>query len=219
MYVLGHEFDEYEGEAVWEDIKLGVRHPASFERMAIVTDASWAGPATKVFSVLWPGQGARLPARRARRRQALGGRQHGRLNASADRRFRRKAEAAALPLCMETSSPPRSPGALRCQAIAEERRCSSFVGLGPHPRRDVLPMHRIHSHRARGHFCCSSLPSASMPGGETPASPQRGSESSCTARLKRGLAAVDQRAAVGVPGGSLPLGSRVCELSARSRRC
>ena len=56
VYVLGHEFDEYEGEAVWEDIKLGVRHPASFERMAIVTDARWAGPATKVFSVLWPGR-------------------------------------------------------------------------------------------------------------------------------------------------------------------
>jgi hypothetical protein len=56
VYVLGHEFDEYEGEAVWEDIKLGVRHPASFERMAIVTDAAWAGPALKVFSVLWPGK-------------------------------------------------------------------------------------------------------------------------------------------------------------------
>ena len=56
VYVLGHEFDDYEGEAVWEDIKLGVRHPASFERMAIVTDARWAGPATKVFSVLWPGR-------------------------------------------------------------------------------------------------------------------------------------------------------------------
>ncbi|HYI18201.1 MAG TPA: STAS/SEC14 domain-containing protein, partial [Solirubrobacteraceae bacterium] len=25
VYVLGHEFDEYEPEAVWEDVKLGVR--------------------------------------------------------------------------------------------------------------------------------------------------------------------------------------------------
>jgi hypothetical protein len=56
VYVLGNEFDEYEGEAVWEDIKLGARHPASFERMAIVTDARWAGPATKFFSVMWPGR-------------------------------------------------------------------------------------------------------------------------------------------------------------------
>lgn len=56
VYVLGHEFDDYEGEAVWEDVKLGARHPASFERMALVTDAKWAGPAVRVFSVLWPGQ-------------------------------------------------------------------------------------------------------------------------------------------------------------------
>ena len=61
VYVLGHEFDEYEGEAVWEDVKLGIRHPASFERMAIVTDAGWAGPAVKVFSVLWPGQARAFP--------------------------------------------------------------------------------------------------------------------------------------------------------------
>ena len=38
------------------DVKLGGRHPASFERIAIVTDAKWAGPAVKVFSVLMPGQ-------------------------------------------------------------------------------------------------------------------------------------------------------------------
>ena len=61
VYVLGPEFDEYEGEAVWEDLKLGARHPASFERIAIVTDARWAGPAIKVFSVLWPGQARAFP--------------------------------------------------------------------------------------------------------------------------------------------------------------
>ena len=61
VYVLGHEFDEYEGDAVWQDIKLGARHPGSFERMAIVTDARWAGPAMKVFSVLWPGQARAFP--------------------------------------------------------------------------------------------------------------------------------------------------------------
>jgi SpoIIAA-like len=61
VYVLGPEFDDYEGEAVWEDLKLGARHPASFERMAIVTNARWAGPAIKVFSVLWPGQARAFP--------------------------------------------------------------------------------------------------------------------------------------------------------------
>jgi hypothetical protein len=61
VYVLGPEFDDYEGEAVWEDLKLGARHPASFERIAVVSDARWAGPALKVFSVLWPGQARAFP--------------------------------------------------------------------------------------------------------------------------------------------------------------
>ena len=56
VYVLGPDFDEYEGEAVWEDLKLGARHPSSFERSAVVTDAKWVGPAMKVFSILLPGQ-------------------------------------------------------------------------------------------------------------------------------------------------------------------
>lgn len=56
VYVLGPEFDEYERDAVWEDLKLGARHPASFERIAVVTDARWAASAIKLFSVLWPGQ-------------------------------------------------------------------------------------------------------------------------------------------------------------------
>lgn len=61
VYVLGPEFDEYEGGAAWEDLKLGAHHPASFERMAIVSDARWAGPAVKVFSILWPGQARAFP--------------------------------------------------------------------------------------------------------------------------------------------------------------
>ena len=61
VYVLGPEFDEYEDEAVWEDLKLAARHLASFERMAIVTDARWAGPAVKIFSFVWPGAARAFP--------------------------------------------------------------------------------------------------------------------------------------------------------------
>ena len=61
VYVLGPEFDEYEGEAVWEDLKLGVRHPMSFERIAIVTDARWAARTIRIFSVLLPGQARAFP--------------------------------------------------------------------------------------------------------------------------------------------------------------
>jgi hypothetical protein len=61
VYVLGPRFDDYEAEAVWEDVKLGMRRPASFERIAIVTNARWAGPAVKIFSILWPGQARAFP--------------------------------------------------------------------------------------------------------------------------------------------------------------
>ena len=61
VYVLGPEFDDYEGDAAWVDLKLGLRHPASFERIAIVTDARWASPAIKMFSILWPGQARAFP--------------------------------------------------------------------------------------------------------------------------------------------------------------
>jgi hypothetical protein len=46
---------------VWEDLKLGARNPASFQRIAIVTNARWVAPAVKVFSVLWPGQARAFP--------------------------------------------------------------------------------------------------------------------------------------------------------------
>jgi len=61
VYVLGPEFDDYEGEAVWEDLKLGGHHPTSFERVAVVTDARWAAPAVKVASLLVPGQARAFP--------------------------------------------------------------------------------------------------------------------------------------------------------------
>ena len=61
VYVLGPEFDDYEGEAVWEDLKLGGRHPTSFERVAVVTNARWAGSAVKVASLLVPGQARAFP--------------------------------------------------------------------------------------------------------------------------------------------------------------
>jgi hypothetical protein len=61
VYVLGPEFDDYEAEAVWEDLKLGAREPTSFERVAVVSDSRWAGPAVKVFSILWPGEARAFP--------------------------------------------------------------------------------------------------------------------------------------------------------------
>ncbi len=45
----------YEAGAVWQDARLGLTHFASFERVAVVTDAEWLRRAVPVFSVLMPG--------------------------------------------------------------------------------------------------------------------------------------------------------------------
>lgn len=56
VYVLGDEFEEYDDDAVKEDLKLGLSHPASFERIAVVTNVGWAKPAMRAFSLLFPGR-------------------------------------------------------------------------------------------------------------------------------------------------------------------
>ena len=60
--VLGFEaVDDVKEEDYAKVLVPATHHPASFERMAIVTDARWAGPAVKVFSILWPGQARTFP--------------------------------------------------------------------------------------------------------------------------------------------------------------
>jgi hypothetical protein len=56
---LLYELEEdvgYEAGAIWQDARLGLTHFASFERVAVVTDAEWLRKAAPVFSVLMPGQ-------------------------------------------------------------------------------------------------------------------------------------------------------------------
>lgn len=55
LYVLGTEFTGYESDAMWEDTKLGLKTFNSYERMAIVTDATWVRRAVKAFGWLIPG--------------------------------------------------------------------------------------------------------------------------------------------------------------------
>ena len=72
VYFLGHDFDDYEGEAVWEDLKLGVRRPTSFERVAVVSDARWAGAGAQGVQRADSRPGPRVPPRRPRGREDLG---------------------------------------------------------------------------------------------------------------------------------------------------
>jgi hypothetical protein len=56
LYLLGSELRKYEGDALAEEMKFAVRHPASYERVAVVSDEEWLRPALRVLSVLVPGQ-------------------------------------------------------------------------------------------------------------------------------------------------------------------
>jgi hypothetical protein len=55
LYVLGTEFTGYDDDAMWEDVKLGVKTFNSYDRMAIVTDATSVRRTTKAFGWLIPG--------------------------------------------------------------------------------------------------------------------------------------------------------------------
>lgn len=56
LYVLGSEFTDYDTEAMWEDAKLGVRTFNSYDRIAIVTDATWMRRSVKAFGWMIPGE-------------------------------------------------------------------------------------------------------------------------------------------------------------------
>ena len=56
LYVLGPEFTGYDGDAIWEDTKLGFKTFGSYERIAVVTDAPWMRRAVKAFGWLMPGE-------------------------------------------------------------------------------------------------------------------------------------------------------------------
>lgn len=55
FYVLGEAFEGYEGEAMWEDAKLGMRTFTSYDRIAVVTDTRWLSRSVKAFGWLMPG--------------------------------------------------------------------------------------------------------------------------------------------------------------------
>ena len=56
LKALGPEFTGYDHEAMWEDTKLGFKTFISYERIAIVTDATWVRRSIKAVGWLIPGQ-------------------------------------------------------------------------------------------------------------------------------------------------------------------
>ena len=55
LYVLGDDFSGFEAAAMWDDTKLGLKHVAEWERMALVSDVGWIRAAVKVFALAIPG--------------------------------------------------------------------------------------------------------------------------------------------------------------------
>ena len=53
---LGAEYDGFEGEAMWDDTKVGLSHFTSFEKCAIVSDVKWIRRSIKAFGFLIPGE-------------------------------------------------------------------------------------------------------------------------------------------------------------------
>ena len=53
---LGEGFEGYEPSAMMADAQVGLGHLASFERVAIVTDAEWLQRAVHLFGPLIPGE-------------------------------------------------------------------------------------------------------------------------------------------------------------------
>ncbi|MEV0271623.1 STAS/SEC14 domain-containing protein [Hamadaea sp. NPDC050747] len=61
VYRLGPEYRGMQGDAMWQDAKLGASHLKSFERVAVVTDVDWIGHAIKAFTWMIPGEAKVFP--------------------------------------------------------------------------------------------------------------------------------------------------------------
>ena len=56
LYVLGKQFDGYEAAAMLDDAKLGLKHFASWQKIAFVTDSHAYGSTVKALGFAMPGE-------------------------------------------------------------------------------------------------------------------------------------------------------------------
>lgn len=54
FFKLGAEFESYSMGAAWDDLRLGLKHPLSFAKCALVTDIDWLRRGSKVLGPLMP---------------------------------------------------------------------------------------------------------------------------------------------------------------------
>jgi hypothetical protein len=56
VFHLGPDFEGYTPGALWDDLKLSVRHFKHFEKIAIVTDGKWIARFMKTLGALFPAE-------------------------------------------------------------------------------------------------------------------------------------------------------------------
>ncbi len=64
-YETADDFGGIEPGAVWEDLKVGMEHIGSWERVALVTDVDWIRHTMQVFQFLMPGEMKVFPSAQA----------------------------------------------------------------------------------------------------------------------------------------------------------
>jgi hypothetical protein len=55
LYHLGKEFSGFDAGAMWDDAKVGLRHPTGWEKVAVVSDVEWLRTAVKALGFAMPG--------------------------------------------------------------------------------------------------------------------------------------------------------------------
>jgi len=55
LYHLGEDVSGFEAGAVWDDTKLGLKHFAGWEKLALVSDIEWVRWALRIFGLAMPG--------------------------------------------------------------------------------------------------------------------------------------------------------------------
>ena len=56
LYQIGPDFEKYDLVALWDDARIGLKHLASWQKIALVTDVDWIRSAVSVFSFALPGR-------------------------------------------------------------------------------------------------------------------------------------------------------------------
>jgi SpoIIAA-like len=55
LYHLGEDFLGIEAAAAWDDMKLGLKHLAGWEKMALISDIEWIRWTIMIFGLVMPG--------------------------------------------------------------------------------------------------------------------------------------------------------------------